>query len=174
MASRVILLEPGTWYAGIHTPWYAPNSAVQSALEKNGLTDIEFHEREEALPAAVNPRSDPRYSDDWDTWVRFRYSGKTRSVTLPHYEFVNWLLVIGQTKPAPGKPPAPKEAPAPAHGLPSLFDPETIGRHLVAGYIAAAVTHNLIAKVVLTLVLDEVLVVAEAKAKDALAQKATA
>ena len=49
---------------------------------------------------------------------------------------------------------------------------ETFGRHLLAGYVAASVTHNLIAKVVLTIILDEALVEAEAVAKSRLAKGA--
>ncbi len=166
MSSRSILLQPGTWYAGIRKPWFVPESVIDSALQKEGLSSIAFHKRDESLPSMVHPRNDPRYSDDWDTWISAEYHGAQRQLTIDHYDFVAWMLVIAdKPPPAPAKPEPPTPKPEPAHGLPSLFDPETIGRHLVAGYIAAAITHHLIPKVVLTLVLDEALVVAEAKAK---------
>lgn len=166
MSSRSILLQPGRWYAGLNKPWYAPESAIESALEKNGLSAIAFHDREDSLPPNVHPRNDPRYSDDWNTWISAEYHGTQRQVTIDHYDLIAWLLVIADKKPpVPGTPETPSPKPEPAHGLPELFNPETIGRHLVAGYLAAALTHRLIPKVILTLVFDEALVIAEAKAK---------
>jgi hypothetical protein len=76
-----IPLMRAKYYAGIDRPWFASRSAVRSALTKTvgaGVTGVRFHDRDEQLP--VNPRVDPRYSDEWDEWIELLYEGVPRSL----------------------------------------------------------------------------------------------
>jgi hypothetical protein len=79
---------------------------IQPSLERYGLTQIQWHDRDDALPAGVTPKSDPKYRDDWDSWVSAVYTGATKAIDIPHYDHVDWLLnKPSATNPAAAKPP---------------------------------------------------------------------
>lgn len=107
MATRRLILEPGIWWGGYHAPFFVSTGMVESFLRKQGFDGFKWQDRGDPLPAAINPKADPRYTDDWDSWVSAHYAGERRTVELPHYEYVDWILVQAQAQPtAPPKPPA--------------------------------------------------------------------
>ena len=105
--TRKILLEPGQWFAGYHAPFFVSTGMIQPTLEKYGVKGITWKDREDPLPANVNPKSDPKYSDDWESWVTAAYDGPAKSVEIPHYDYVDWLVVVpalAPQKPTPTRP----------------------------------------------------------------------
>jgi len=111
MASRRLVLEPGVWWGGYHAPFFISTAMIQPFLEKQGFSDFKWSDREDGpLPTNVNPKADPRYKDDWEAWVTATYNGATKTVELPHYEYVDWILTQPKATPAvqpkpPAKPP---------------------------------------------------------------------
>lgn len=108
MAHAKKTLEPGTWFAGYHAPFFVSQAMVTAALGKLGLTDVRFFDRSTAPP--VDPKLDPAYDDKWNTWLEATYAGPKSPVDVPAQ--VSWLLhsSAGETKPetplGPAKPPA--------------------------------------------------------------------
>lgn len=104
-----LILKPGNYYAGINRPWYASQEAVRSEVQSTlGLTGIRFYPRKTPLP--VDPKKDPRYSDDWDEWIAARYDGPSKTVDVERL----WSWVVRSNAPASSLP--PEQAPAPDQG----------------------------------------------------------
>lgn len=102
MTTRKVLLEPGQWFAGYHAPFFVSTGMIQPTLEKYGLKAISWKDRDDdPLPANLNPKSDPKYSDDWDSWVMATYDGAPKTVEIPHYDYVDWLVRSPAAKPKP-------------------------------------------------------------------------
>jgi hypothetical protein len=111
MATRKIVLEPGTWYAGYHdVPFFIPEGLIQSTIAKFGVTDFAFHDREDLAPP-VNPRLDPKYTDTWESWLTATYHGQPKTIEIPYYDHVDWLLVQRTRAKPPAPPVAPPAAP---------------------------------------------------------------
>lgn len=108
--TRKLILEPGKWWGGYHAPFFISPSMLETFLKKQGFTDFNWQDRdaEHPLPAYINPKVDPKYSDNWEAWVSATYNGARRTVEIPHYDYVDWVLVQAQPLPAtaPAKPPA--------------------------------------------------------------------
>jgi len=106
--TRTIILEPGTWYAGYHDiPFIIPESLIANQIAKWGFTDFTWTDREDGRPP-LDPRADPRYTDTWDGWVSAKYAGPERTVKVPYYDHVDWLLVVSSKKKVPYPAPEPK------------------------------------------------------------------
>lgn len=99
--TRKVLLEPGQWFAGYHAPFFITDSMIQPTLEKYGLKAITWKDRDDPLPANLNPKADPKYSDDWDSWVTAVYDGAAKTVEIPHYDHVDWLVRTPAAVPKP-------------------------------------------------------------------------
>ena len=103
MAHAKKTLEPGTWYAGFHSPFFVANSMIAAALAKLGFTDVRFFDRGAgSLP--VDPKLDPNYDDKWSTWLEATYAGATKPVDVPAQ--VSWLLHSSAGTKAPAPSPA--------------------------------------------------------------------
>lgn len=118
MAHAKKTLEPGTWYAGYHAPFFVSRALVAAALGKLGLRDIRFFDRfaqtensvmHTALP--VDPKLDPAYDDKWDTWLEATYAGPSKPVDVPAQ--VSWLLHSSAAETSPAGPLAPAKATSP-------------------------------------------------------------
>jgi len=104
---RTIILEPGTWYAGFHdVPFFISEGMIQNELAKWHLADFKWMDRDDG-PPPLDPRADPRYTDTWEAWVTAKYDGPERTVTVPYYDHVDWLLVVSRKS----KRPYPAEQP---------------------------------------------------------------
>lgn len=110
MARDIPLIPGATYYAGADLPFYVSRSMVSGYLEGRGFTNIRWHDRDEALPASLDPQRDPQYSDDWTEWAEATYRGSGSGVLAPPASPA-WLRVelpatTGQTPPAatPGTP----------------------------------------------------------------------
>ncbi|SRR6266700_157807 len=104
-------LEPGTFYAGVNLPFFITESMVKGKIETEGLTNVIFHKRSEAMPP-VNVQKYPSYSDDWDTWISADYAGPKKDLDIAKHWA--WLLVVpahASTGPAPTTAPPAAAAP---------------------------------------------------------------
>lgn len=106
--TRKVLLEPGVWFAGYHAPFFISDSMIQPFIEKFGVKGITWKDRDDPLPAGVNPKVDPKYSDDWESWVQATYDGAAKTVEIPHYDHVDWLVRVptAAAKPTPTTKPS--------------------------------------------------------------------
>jgi hypothetical protein len=89
--TAIALVNGSKYWAGASRPFFISQGTVSSYLRGKGFSDIVWHERSEALPASVTPRSDPEYSDDWDEWVSADYNGPAGSISPP--VAIPWLIV---------------------------------------------------------------------------------
>lgn len=110
--TRKMILEPGKWWGGYHAPFFISTSMLETFLKKQGFTDFEWQDREKdhPLPKNVNPKADPKYSDDWEAWVSANYKGARRTVEIPHYDYVDWVLRVPEAT-FPNNPAKPPEKP---------------------------------------------------------------
>lgn len=115
MASTVVHLQPGTFFAGINRPWYASQAAVRNAMRSDfGFGSVTFHPRSAALPAAVRAKLTAAELADkgWDEWLEATYSGSRRDVS--HSKQWSWLVEPSHAAaPAPPARPSPPPAPKP-------------------------------------------------------------
>lgn len=83
MARSIPLIVGATYYAGANLPFYVTRSMVTNYLEGKGFVGIRWHDRDQALPASLDPTKDPAYDEDWDSWAEARYQGNTSGVLDP-------------------------------------------------------------------------------------------
>jgi len=104
--TAIALVNGSKYWAGASRPFFISQGTVGSYLRGKGFSNIVWHERSEALPATVTPRSDPTYDDDWDEWVSADYNGPAGSISPP--TSIPWLIVhlpsVAQTAPSTAKP----------------------------------------------------------------------
>lgn len=89
--TAIALVNGSKYWAGASRPFFIPQGTVSSYLRGKGFSNIVWHERSEALPSNVTPRSDPTYDDDWDEWVSADYNGPAGSISPP--TSIPWLIV---------------------------------------------------------------------------------
>jgi hypothetical protein len=133
----LLKLRKGRYFAGVDIPFVVPNAMIVSKLEELGGEGVRIESREDvAVPFTttlngqtikVDPRKDPRYSDDWAEMVVVDYNGPDRTVDVPRKW--KWLMVatpaLGQSIVA--------EAPPKKPGL------TTLDKVLLLGALAGAV-----------------------------------
>lgn len=104
--TAIALVNGSKYWAGASRPFYISQGTVSSYLRGKGFSNVVWHERSEALPATVTPRSDPTYDDDWDEWVSADYNGPAGSISPP--TSIPWLIVhlpsVAQTATTTAKP----------------------------------------------------------------------
>jgi hypothetical protein len=89
--TAVALVNGSKYWAGASRPFFISQGTVSSYLRGKGFSNIVWHDRSEALPSTVTPRSDPTYDDDWDEWVAADYNGPAGSISPP--VAIPWLIV---------------------------------------------------------------------------------
>ncbi len=89
--TAIALVNGSKYWAGASRPFFISQGTVSSYLRGKGFSNIVWHERSEALPSNVTPRSDPTYDDDWDEWVSADYNGPAGSISPP--TSIPWLIV---------------------------------------------------------------------------------
>lgn len=89
--TAIALVNGSKYWAGASRPFFISQGTVSSYLRGKGFSNIVWHERSDALPATVTPRSDPTYDDDWDEWVSADYNGPAGSISPP--TSIPWLIV---------------------------------------------------------------------------------
>lgn len=62
-----------TYYAGFSRPFFVTKGMISSALADRHVELTGIYKRESAPP--VDPKRDPKYSDDWDEWMTAKYTG---------------------------------------------------------------------------------------------------
>lgn len=108
MKARIPLIPGAQYFAGYSRPFFIPQSMVRSHLEGLGASQIEFHDRD-ALPASVNPKTDPSYSDDWEEWVSMSYNGPRTTAEQSNL----WAWAVRHTAVKPAKAQQGKLLPEP-------------------------------------------------------------
>lgn len=83
MARSIPLIVGAHYYAGANLPFYVTRSMVTGYLEGKGFRGVRWHDRDAALPGSLDPKRDPEYSDDWDSWAEAEYSGNGSGVLDP-------------------------------------------------------------------------------------------
>lgn len=83
MGRSIPLIVGAKYYAGASRPFYVTQSMVTGYLEGKGFRAVHWHDRDEALPAGLDPAKDPEYSNDWDEWAEAEYSGSGSGVLDP-------------------------------------------------------------------------------------------
>ena len=101
---KIYLYNGATYYIGMNLPWYVSRDMVTSAAEKEGLTNIVWHEREESLPARVDLSKLTVFNPEYEYWVEATYSGPDRIYDLPATP--SWAARI-----RPGQDSAPTSVP---------------------------------------------------------------
>lgn len=89
--TAIALVNGSKYWAGANRPFFASQSMISGYLRGRGFSNVVWHERSEALPSNVTPRSDPTYDDDWDEWVSADYNGPAGSLSPP--VAIPWLIV---------------------------------------------------------------------------------
>lgn len=83
MARNLPLVRGAKYYAGANLPFYVSRAMVTDYLEGKGFQSVRWHDRDEPLPAFLDAKRDPQYSDDWDSWAEAEYMGTTAGVLDP-------------------------------------------------------------------------------------------
>ena len=89
--TAIALVNGSKYWAGASRPFFIGRGTVTSYLQGKGFSNIVWHDRSDALPTTVTPRSDPTYDDDWDEWVSADYNGPAGSISPP--TSIPWLIV---------------------------------------------------------------------------------
>ena len=82
-------ISPGPYIAGLSRPFFVSRGMVESRAKTEGFGPLTWFSRDTDSPM-VNPKHDPKYSDDWDEWVSATYQGQPRTMRLPASPA--WLL----------------------------------------------------------------------------------
>jgi hypothetical protein len=102
-----VKIRPAVYYAGLDRPFYVSRSAVEERARAEGFSELKWHKRELEAPP-VDPKIDPRGSDDWDEWISARYAGPERVLELPQRPA--WFIRGTTPEPLPAKKPEPRKS----------------------------------------------------------------